>query len=1169
MNQRQGRLGPLALLCVAALVGGGCLGASVVGGPEDGGSGSDGATDVAADGAFDAPQALDVAADAADAADAGDSGTAPDAAVDGAVAADASDAVPTCTTNAQCSDNEFGQNVCDTTTGRCVRCTATDDRCAVGEYCNPASNTCVRGCRSDEACRGAVDGGVADGGFVSGGRCNPTTRTCVDCVTDDQCATGQRCVGSVCVTGCTDSSRCGMGEACCGGGCVDTQANTANCGMCGTTCTTPNGAPRCEMGTCRIAECTGAFRDCDSTVANGCETNTLSDLNNCGSCGRVCPTPANASASCAAGACGFTCLEGFADCDGEAENGCEVDLRTDRTHCGRCMNTCSPSSGTGACSMGMCVVTACDEGFGDCDGMAANGCEVDVRASTSHCGTCGTMCPVPTNGSATCMMGRCGASCAEGFADCDGMAANGCEVDTRTDNTHCGACGRPCVIPNGTPSCTAGACRVGMCNEGFADCDGMPENGCEVDTRTTSTHCGRCNNECAVAGGSAACTAGSCVVGGCATGRGDCDMNTDNGCEVDTQTSPTNCGACGRTCVVPNATAACRGGACVVGVCNAGFGDCDGDPTNGCETDLRTNTNNCGACGSVCFAANGVAVCGGGACRLDRCNPGFNDCNNFYSDGCEIATVSDVDNCGRCSNACPTPPSGSRVCVAGLCAIGTCAAGRGDCDGDPTTGCEVNTNTSVQHCGGCGRTCAARANASVFCSSGACSFTCNPGFADCDGNPVNGCEVDTRTNTGSCGRCGNVCSAANGTSTCVAGVCGIGACNSGFANCDGLASNGCEVDTRSSAANCGACGRVCTAPTGGSVRCSASACVQSCPAGQTNCGGVCRATGATCSSAGTGGCAQAGTIVCSGTSTVCSAVPRTSGTCSSPVGGACGAGGVCACPAGQTNCGGTCRALTSDTNNCGGCGIVCSAPIGGSVTCSAGACVRTCPAGQTNCGGTCRATGGACSSAGTGGCAQAGTIVCSGTTTTCSAVPRTSGACSTPAGGLCGAGGVCACPSGLSNCSGTCRNLTSDNASCGACGRACTASQACVSGVCVGQGSLRFTLTWTTNGDMDLHVRPPCGTEIYYGSRSACGGTLDRDDTSTRGPENIYWNASYTPGRYYVCPEAYTTTVANTTWTLVVVRNGIEVARRTGVRGRRDGNIACSASFPGVVVLDL
>jgi len=81
---------------------------------------------------------------------------------------------------------------------------------------------------------------------------------------------------------------------------------------------------------------------------------------------------------------------------------------------------------------------------------------------------------------------------------------------------------------------------------------------------------------------------------------------------------------------------------------------------------------------------------------------------------------------------------------------------------------------------------------------------------------------------------------------------------------------------------------------------------------------------------------------------------------------------------------------------------------------------------------------------------------------------------------------------------------------------------------------------------------------------------LDRDDTVARGPENIYWNAAYTPGRYYVCPESYTTAVANATWTLVVVRNGIEVARRTGTPGGvRHGSVVCGSGFPGVVTLDL
>ncbi len=1162
MKEHQGRFGPIALLCAAALLGGGCLGSSVVGGPAEDGGASDASSDASRDGAFDAFDGADVIADAADAGkavDAGDSGGA--------------DARSVCTSNAECADNEFGQNVCDVMTGRCVRCTTAEDTCAAAEYCNPTSNTCVRGCRNDDACRGSVaDGGVADGGdggFVSGGRCNPTTRTCVDCVTDEQCATGQRCVGSVCVTGCTDSTRCGPGEACCAGGCVDTRANVANCGTCGTVCATPNAAPRCEMGMCRIGECTGASRDCDGTVANGCETNTLEDLTNCGGCGRMCPRPANASPTCTGGTCGFTCDAGFADCDANAANGCEVDTRSDRTHCGRCMNECTPASGTGACSAGTCTVIACDQGFGDCDGNPTNGCEVDVRVSTMHCGTCGTTCPAPANGAATCSMGRCGVACADGYADCDGNAANGCEVDVRTDNTHCGACGRPCVIPNGTPGCADGVCRVGMCNEGFADCDGDAANGCETDVRTASANCGRCGNMCLVAGGTAACTAGSCVIGGCATGRGDCDMNAMNGCEIDTQTSATNCGACGRTCVIPNGTAACRDGRCGVGVCNVGFGDCDGDPTNGCETNLLTTTNHCGLCGNQCVVANGTAACVAGACIISACTPTFANCNNFYGDGCEVGTVSDVNNCGVCRNVCPTPPSGTRTCIAGICSVGNCAAGTADCDGSLMTGCETNTVTSVLHCGGCGRACAARANATVTCAAGACGFTCNAGFADCDGIAANGCEVNILTTAGNCGRCGNACSTANGTSACSAGVCGIGACNVGFANCDGLVATGCEVDLRSNSSNCGSCTTVCAAPVGGSVACTASACVRTCPTGQTNCGGTCRATGATCASAGTGGCAQSGTVICSGTTAVCSVGPRTSGTCTSPTGGVCNSTGTCTCAAGQTNCSGTCRALATDTANCGACGTLCSAPIGGSVTCSASACVQACPAGQTNCGGTCRATGATCSSAGSGGCAQSGTIVCSGTTTLCSATPRTSGTCTTPVGGSCDVSGACVCPAGQSNCSGTCRNLTSDNASCGACGNACTSTQACVSDVCVGQGSLRFTLTWNTNGDMDLHLLPPCGTEIYYGRLSACGGSLDIDDRSLRGPENIFWASSFTSGRYYVCPESFTSAVANATWTLTVVRNGVTVATSTGVRGRTDGNVVCGPSFPGVVVLEL
>jgi hypothetical protein len=293
---------------------------------------------------------------------------------------------------------------------------------------------------------------------------------------------------------------------------------------------------------------------------------------------------------------------------------------------------------------------------------------------------------------------------------------------------------------------------------------------------------------------------------------------------------------------------------------------------------------------------------------------------------------------------------------------------------------------------------------------------------------------------------------------------------------------------------------------------------------------------------------------------------------------------VVSCGTGFTNCSGVCRDLATDNNNCGACARVC--PTG--QVCTGSVCTTVCSSGLTNCSGVCRslatdnANCGACGNVCASGltCVSgACTLVCGSGQTACSGVCRNlqtdntnCGVC----GRVCATGQVCTngvcsvtCATGQTNCSGVCRNLSSDNANCGACGRACSTGQACVSGVCVGQGTLRFTLTWDTAGDMDLHVQPPCGTSIYYGNPSACGGTLDVDDTTQRGPENIFWSSSYTPGTYRVCPEAYSSTVANSLWTLVVIRGGVEVHRSSGRRGRTDGYTPCNSSFPGVITLNL
>ena len=41
-------------------------------------------------------------------------------------------------------------------------------------------------------------------------------------------------------------------------------------------------------------------------------------------------------------------------------------------------------------------------------------------------------------------------------------------------------------------------------------------------------------------------------------------------------------------------------------VCLAGFADCDGDQTNGCEVALGVDAQNCGSCGNVCAPANAM-----------------------------------------------------------------------------------------------------------------------------------------------------------------------------------------------------------------------------------------------------------------------------------------------------------------------------------------------------------------------------------------------------------------------------------------------------------------------------------------------------------------------------------------------------------------------------------
>ncbi|MCA9574857.1 MAG: hypothetical protein H6726_00320 [Sandaracinaceae bacterium] len=287
-----------------------------------------------------------------------------------------------------------------------------------------------------------------------------------------------------------------------------------------------------------------------------------------------------------------------------------------------------------------CYLADCPIGQANCDGNDLNGCELVARDNV-NCSGCGTAC-APNHATGNCSTGFCVVSqCDPGWGNCDGNMANGCEQRLNTLN-HCGGCNVLCDIPSSGESCVTGTCQAGACAPGTGNCDGNPGNGCETTTNT-NTHCGGCNSPCNPTNGTGQCnSSGVCIITGCAPGWGNCDNNSANGCETRTDTT-SNCGACGASCSLPNAAPECTGGAvCTVDTCSAGWDDCTAAP--GCETNIRTNSN-CGDCGVACAPANASGTCSTGSCRVTACNSGYANCDGDHSTGCNVRLNSNP-SCG-------------------------------------------------------------------------------------------------------------------------------------------------------------------------------------------------------------------------------------------------------------------------------------------------------------------------------------------------------------------------------------------------------------------------------------------------------------------------------------------------------------------------------------------
>lgn len=314
---------------------------------------------------------------------------------------------------------------------------------------------------------------------------------------------------------------------------------------------------------------------------------------------------------------------------------------------------------------------------------------------------------------------------------------------------------------------------------------------------------------------------------------------------------------CGTVMTLPNAAAVCVGpptitaAGCAISMCSPGWGNCNSQVPDGCETDIASNLANCGSCGVVCpTQPNMTSSCSLGVCSFGTCLPGWGDCNSFLPDGCEMNLDSSPSNCGACGVICTSgicsngtclqtqgsACSTDNQCVSGFCSDGVCCEARcgstceacnqsgrvGFCDpipngADPGNEC---TAQSVSTCGTNGmcsgsRSCAFYPNGTIssaaLCSGSTLTLasTCNGigasmpgGSTSCAPYVCNGisscktfCSINADCVSGYACQ-GGVCKKNHGTACASNGECFSGFCTDGYC-CESACTGTCEKCSQS------------------------------------------------------------------------------------------------------------------------------------------------------------------------------------------------------------------------------------------------------------------------------------------------------------------------------------------------------------------------------------
>jgi hypothetical protein len=185
--------------------------------------------------------------------------------------------------------------------------------------------------------------------------------------------------------------------------------------------------------------------------------------------------------------------------------------------------------------------------------------------------------------------------------------------------------------------------------------------------------------------------------------------------------------------------------------CDGEDNDCDGlfdegfasgDPCDGPDADLCLDDMM--VCGD-----DGGEVCGdtSGGDNPELCNGLDEDCDTAMDEGFAVAAPCDGDDGDAClegTNACAPDMLGVVCSDATDTIVEICDGNDEDCDGTPDD--EFDLTSDTDNCGECGTMCV-NALGTTSCVDSTCAPVCSNGAAECNGDVVDGCELQNTNPT--------------------------------------------------------------------------------------------------------------------------------------------------------------------------------------------------------------------------------------------------------------------------------------------------------------------------------------------------------------------------------------------------------------------------------------